>query len=277
MDSVMSEATAVAQEKVGALVLGPGRTIAYRHIAPTSDKRLATVVFLGGFMSDMMGRKAEALAQVCSQRGQGFLRFDHFAHGQSSGTMEDATVGDWAMDAVAVLDQLTDGPLVLVGSSMGAWVMLLAALARPQRMRGLIGLAAAPDFTEELVWNAYTPEEQEKLIRDGKIVEPSPYGERPYIFTRRLIEDGRRHLLLNGSIAIGAPVRLIHGMADRDVPYTFALRLADKLATQDVVVTLIKDADHRLSRDEDLARIAAVVAELSGYAPTASSVSSPMR
>jgi pimeloyl-ACP methyl ester carboxylesterase len=228
-------------------------------------------------MSDMTGRKAEALAEFCAGRGQGFLRFDHFAHGESSGTMEEATVGGWARDAVAMLDRLTDRPLVLVGSSMGAWVMLLAALARPQRIKALIGLAAAPDFTEELVWKAYTPEEREKLMRDGKIVEPSPYGERPYVFTRALIEDGRRHLLLNGPIAIESPVRLIHGMADRDVPYTIALRLAERLATRDVAVTLLKDADHRLSRAADLARIAAIVAEMTDYAPAASNASSPAR
>jgi pimeloyl-ACP methyl ester carboxylesterase len=263
MDSVMSEATAGAQEKVGTLDLGPGHAIAYRRIAPRSGGQRPTVVFIGGFMSDMKGRKAEALADICSRRGQGFLRFDHFAHGESSGTMEEATVGGWARDAVAVLDRLTQGPLVLVGSSMGAWVMLLAALARPERIHALVGLAAAPDFTEELVWNAYTAAEQERLMREGKIVEPSAYGDRPYIFTRELIEDGRQHLLLGAPIAIAAPVRLLHGIADRDVPYTTSLRLADKLTTADVIVTLIKDADHRLSRDEDLARIAAIVAELS--------------
>lgn len=272
----MIEAAAVVQEKVGTLDLGPGRTIAYRRIAPGPDGYRPSVVFFGGFMSDMTGRKAEALAVFCAQRGQGFLRFDHFAHGESSGTMDEATVGGWARDAVAVLDRLTDGPLVLVGSSMGAWVMLLAALARPRRIHALIGLAAAPDFTEELVWNAYTSEEREKLMRDGKIVEPSPYGDRPYVFTRELIEDGRRHRLLNGPIAIEAPVRLLHGIADRDVPYKITLRLAEKLTTKDVVVTLIKDADHRLSRDEDLARIGATVAEMSDYAP-ASSRSSPAR
>jgi pimeloyl-ACP methyl ester carboxylesterase len=276
MDSVMSEATAGAQEKVGILQLEGGRAIAYRRILPRAAGHLPTVVFLGGFMSDMRGRKAEALAAFCARRGQGFLRFDHFAHGESSGTMEEATVGGWARDAIAVLDRLTDGPLVLVGSSMGAWVMLLAALARPRRIHALVGLAAAPDFTEELVWNAYTAEEQDKLMRDGKIVEPSPYGDRPYVFTRELIEDGRRHLLLTAPIGIAAPVRLIHGIADRDVPHTVALRLADKLTTPDVTITLIKDADHRLSRDEDLARIEQIVAELSDYTP-ATSASSPTR
>lgn len=273
----MGEAMAVVQEKVGKLELEPGRIIAYRGIASTRDKAAPTVVFIGGFMSDMTGRKAEALAEFCGARGQGYLRFDHFAHGESSGAIEDATVGGWARDAVAVLDRLTAGPLLLVGSSMGAWIMLLAALARPERVHALIGLAAAPDFTEDLVWNAYTPQEQQMLMRDGKIVERSPYSDRPYVFTRDLIEDGRRHLLLNRSIALDAPVRLIHGIADRDVPYTTALRLSERLATKDVVVTLIKDADHRLSRNDDLARIAGTVAEMSDYSPAARSASSPAR
>jgi pimeloyl-ACP methyl ester carboxylesterase len=273
----MGEAAAVVQEKVGTLALALGRTIAYRQLAPRPGVGLPGVVFMGGFMSDMMGRKAEALAEFCAGRGQGFVRFDHFAHGQSSGTMEDATVGGWVEDATGVLDRLTAGPLVVVGSSMGGWVMLLTALARPDRIHGLIGLAAAPDFTEELVWNAYMPEEQAKLMREGKIVEPSPYSERPYVFTRALIEDGRRHLLLNGPIAIEAPVRLIHGMKDRDVPYTTALRLAEHLVSNDVTVTLIKNADHRLSRDEDLAGIADTVAALSDYSPAARSAASPSR
>ncbi|MGE5539294.1 MAG: alpha/beta hydrolase [Gemmatimonas sp.] len=273
----MSEATVMAQEKVGTLALGLDRTIAYRRLDPQPGVRLPEVVFLGGFMSDMTGRKAAALAQTCAARGQGFLRFDHFAHGTSSGDMERATVGGWAADAVAVVDRLTRGPLVLVGSSMGGWIMLLAALARPERMHALVGIAAAPDFTEELVWDAYSPEEQQRLMRDGKIVEQSPYGERPYVFTRELIEDGRRHLLLRGAIAVRAPVRLIHGMKDRDVPYAVSLRLAEKLGTTDVAVTLIKDADHRLSRDRDIALIDAIVLEMSTYSPAANSVESPAR
>jgi pimeloyl-ACP methyl ester carboxylesterase len=277
MESVMGEAVALAQEKVGTLDLGPGRTIAYRLIARPSRARAPQVVFFGGFMSDMTGRKAAALAEFCAGRGQGFLRFDHFAHGQSSGTMEQATVSGWAKDAVQVLERLTEGPLLLVGSSMGAWVMLLAALALPQRVHGLIGLAAAPDFTEELVWNAYSPEEQEKLMREGKIVEASPYTEQPYVFTRELIEDGRKHLLLKGPIAIAAPVRLIHGLSDRDVPYQTSLRLAEKLTGGDVAVTLIKGADHRLSREEDIAGIATTVAEMSAYSPPAKSAASPAR
>jgi pimeloyl-ACP methyl ester carboxylesterase len=273
----MVEAVALVQEKVGTLSLTPDRIIAYRQIASKPGSSLPQVVFMGGFMSDMTGRKAAALAEFCAERGQSFLRFDHFAHGQSSGTMEQATVSGWANDAVQVLERLTEGPLLLVGSSMGAWVMLLAARALPQRIHGLIGLAAAPDFTEELVWNAYSPEEQEKLMREGKIVESSPYTEQPYVFTRELIEDGRKHLLLKAPVAIEAPVRLIHGLNDRDVPYQTSIRLAEKLTGRDVAVTLIKGADHRLSREEDIATIAAMVAEMSIYSPAAKSAAKPAR
>jgi pimeloyl-ACP methyl ester carboxylesterase len=277
----MSEATVMAQEKVGALAVAPDRTIAYRRIEPAPGTRLPEVVFIGGFMSDMTGRKAEALAIACESRGQGFLRFDHFAHGTSSGSIEHGTIGGWTADAVVVLDRLTRGPLVLVGSSMGAWIMLLAAVRRPERVHALVGVAAAPDFTEELVWNAYSREEQDRLMRDGRIVETSPFSERPYVFTRDLIEDGRRHLLLDpnsrNAIPIHAPVRLIHGISDRDVPYSVSLRLAERLATPDVIVTLVKDADHRLSRPQDLARVDATVVEMSGYSAPASSAASPAR
>jgi pimeloyl-ACP methyl ester carboxylesterase len=271
----MSEAAVMAQEKVGSIALAPDRTIAYRRLDPAPGSHLPEVVFIGGFMSDMTGRKADALAIASGERGQGFLRFDHYAHGTSSGTMEHGTIGGWATDAIAVLDRLTHGPLVLVGSSMGAWIMLLAALKRPERVHALIGIAAAPDFTEELVWNAYTPAEQDKLMRDGKIVETSPYSERPYVFTRELIEDGRRNLLLDKTIPIRAPVRLIHGLSDRDVPYKTSLRLAERIETSDVVVTLVKDADHRLSREPDLALVDATVVAMSRY--EASSAARPTR
>jgi pimeloyl-ACP methyl ester carboxylesterase len=274
----MREATAMAQEEVGMLARAGGGSIAYRRISRSAVSPLPEVVFLGGFMSDMTGRKAAALAEFCAAKGQGFVRFDYFAHGRSTGAMEDATIGGWTADAVAVIDRLTQGPLVLVGSSMGGWLMLLATLARAERISGLVGVAAAPDFTEELVWNAYSPEEKEKLMTDGKIEEPSPYGERPYVFTRTLIEDGRRHRLLGGPIPVCVPVRLIHGMADRDVPYALSFRLAERLETADVAVTLIKDGDHRLSRDRDLACLQAQVAELSmRHSPAASNASSPIR
>lgn len=222
------------------------------------------VIFLSGFMSDMSGAKASAMAQFCADRGQAFVRFDYRGHGVSEGTFAEACIGDWLQDTLAVLDRLSQGPQILVGSSMGGWLMLLAALARPERVAGLIGIAAAPDFTEELIWQQLSEAERKTLIADGVLLQPSDYGEAPYCFSRRLIEDGRRHLLLGGAIALRCPIRLLQGMADADVPFTTALRIAERLESQDVVVSLIKDADHRLSRDEDLGRLCQMVAELTG-------------
>ena len=240
-----------------------GATIAYRRRLDRSDGKLPGVVFLGGFASDMTGTKASALDGVCAGRGQAYLRFDYFGHGRSSGAFRDGTVGRWADDALAVIDALTAGPQVLVGSSLGGWIMLLAALARPQRIAGLVGVAAAPDFTEDLIWSKTTPEIRERLRRDGVWLEPSADAGQPTPIALELIEEGRRHLLLRGRIAIDRPVRLLHGMADPDVPWRTALRLAERLEGDDVVVTLVKDGDHRLSRDADLDLLFAAVAALS--------------
>jgi pimeloyl-ACP methyl ester carboxylesterase len=212
-------------------------------------------MFLGGFMSDMTGTKALSLESLARQRGQAFLRFDYQGHGESTGRFEDGTIGSWAEDAVAALDALTEGPQVLVGSSMGGWIMLLAALARPQQVAGLLGIAAAPDFTEDLMWDAYPQEVRDTLRREGVYREPSDYGEEPYTITLRLIEEGRAHLLLRRSIPITCPVRLIHGMADPDVPWQTSLRLAGQLESTDVEVTLVKSGGHRLSEPEDLERL----------------------
>jgi pimeloyl-ACP methyl ester carboxylesterase len=211
----------------------------------------------------MGGTKATALDAFCTERGQGFLRFDYLGHGQSSGDFRDGTIGRWLQDALAVIDHLTEGPQLLVGSSMGSWIALLAARARPQRVAGLIGIAAAPDFTEDLMWKAVDEEDRERLRRDGVIDQTSRYGPTPYPITLRLIEDGRSHLLLREPIAVNRPVRLLHGMADPDVPWRTALAIAERLTSQDVVVTLIKDGDHRLSRAEDLDRLFDAVAEMS--------------
>ena len=213
------------------------------------------VIFLGGFMSDMTGTKAMALEDHCRERGLAYLRFDYLGHGQSSGAFTDGTIGRWADDAIAVIDELTAGPQVLVGSSMGGWIMLLAALARPGRVVGLLGLAAAPDFTEALIWRDLDEDMRAALLDEGVINMPSDYDDTPYPITRALIEEGRDHLLLGGPIALGCPVRLLQGMADRDVPWKTALTLAEKLAGDDVEVTLIKGGDHRLSEPPDLARL----------------------
>lgn len=241
-----------------ALLAGDGVSIAYHRTAGKSPG----VVFLGGFMSDMTGSKATTLEAFCRSRGQAFLRFDYRGHGASSGRFEDGTIGLWAEDALAAFDRLTEGPQILVGSSMGGWIALLTALKRRERVAGLVGIAAAPDFTEDLLWAALPSDQREALTRNGVIRLPSEYSERPYSITMKLIEDGRRQQLLRSPIDLPCPVRLLHGMRDPDVPWQRSLRLADKLTTQDVRVLLVKDGDHRLSREQDLALLCRTVAEL---------------
>ena len=211
----------------------------------------------------MTGDKATALAAFAATRGQAMLRFDYSGHGTSGGAFTEGTTGTWAADALSVIDRLTEGPLLLVGSSMGGWLALLTARARPERVAALVGIAAAPDFTEALMWESMTFEERATLMRDGVLHIPSQYGE-PTPITRALIEDGRRHLLLGSPIAFDGPVRLLHGQADPDVPWEMALRIADALATPDVTVTLVKDGDHRLSRPQDLALLCRTVGALLG-------------
>ncbi len=216
------------------------------------------VVFLGGFMSDMTGTKATFLEAHCKARGQAFLRFDYSGHGASQGAFSDGTIGRWAEDAIAVIDALTEGPLVLVGSSMGGWIMLEVALARPDRIAGLLGIAAAPDFTEELIWNTLSDAQKSALAKDGFLAAPSQYGGE-YRYTDALIADGRTRLRLREKLPIACPVRLLHGQQDSDVPWQTSLRLADALDSTDVQVNLIKDGDHRLSRPQDLALLAATL------------------
>ncbi|MGH6975160.1 MAG: alpha/beta hydrolase [Stellaceae bacterium] len=204
-------------------------------------------------MSDMTGTKALALDRFCESRGQAFLRFDYFGHGQSSGAFADATVSRWRDDALAVFETLTDGPQVLIGSSLGGWIMLLLAAARPQRIKALIGIAAAPDATEDLMWAQFPPAVRQAIERDGAARIPSAYSEQGYLITRKLIEDGRQHLIMRSAIPFDGPVRLLHGMRDDDVPWQRSLALAERLAATDVRITLVKDGDHRLSRDADLA------------------------
>ncbi|HEX7008268.1 MAG TPA: alpha/beta hydrolase [Alphaproteobacteria bacterium] len=235
-----------------------GATIAY-HATPGTGPG---VVFLTGFRSDMTGAKALALEAACRARGRAYLRFDYTGHGRSSGAFVDGTIGQWTDDAVFVIERLTEGPQVLVGSSMGGWIMLLAALRLGARVAGLVGVAAAPDFTEELIWRQADDAARAALERDGVFHEPSEYSDEPTPITMKLIEEGRRHLLLGGPIALDCPVRLIHGMRDPDVPWQTAPRLAERLTSRDVEVILVKNGDHRLSTDDDLARLAAVVDEV---------------
>lgn len=236
-----------------------GRRIAYHHLPGKGPG----VVFLGGFKSDMTGTKAVFLERWAQARGQAFLRLDYSGHGVSSGAFEDGCIGDWAADAAAVIDAVTTGPQVLVGSSMGGWIALLLARARPDRVAGLVGIAAAPDFTGDIEAEM-TPAEQAALTRDGRIVQPSDYADQPYVFTRRLIEDGRAQQVLNAALHLPFPVRLLQGTADRDVLPAVALRLLDHISGADVRLTLVKDADHRFSTPDCLALIGETVAAVLG-------------
>lgn len=242
-------------ESAQTLARETGASIAYHRLAG----RGPGLVFLGGFMSDMTGSKALALEDYARRRGQAFLRFDYQGHGQSSGAFEEGSIGLWAEDAIAAFDALTEGPQILIGSSMGGWIMLLTALARRERVAGLVGLAPAPDFTEDLMWQVFDADKRARLERDGRIEEPSDYGEEPYVITRRLIEDGREHLLLRAPIPLDCPVRLIHGMADKDVPWQTSIRICQGLESDDVEIALVKAGGHRLSEPDDLARLTATV------------------
>ena len=234
-----------------------GQRIAYHRSTGSGPG----VVFLGGYASDMTGTKASFLDRWCAERGRAYLRFDYSGHGQSSGEFEDGTIGSWAGDALAAIDALTEGPQILVGSSMGGWIMLIVALARPERIRGLVGIAAAPDFSQDL-WFGLGADQRRTVERRGAVTLDED-GE-PLLVTRDFIAEGRKHLMLRGPLTIACPVRLLQGMRDTAVPWQTAVTLADRLTGHDVVVELIKDGDHRLSRDEDLARLAAAVTELSG-------------
>lgn len=235
-----------------------GARIAY-HRTPG---KTPGIVFFGGFASDMTGTKALALEAFARQRGQAFLRFDYQGHGQSSGAFAEGTIGLWHSDALAILDAETDGPQILVGSSMGGWMMLLTASRRPERIAGLVGIAPAPDFTEDLMWPNFSTEIRETLKRDGLYQRPSEYSDEPYTITMKLIEDGRDHLVLRDRLTIDAPVRLLHGMADPDVPYQVSLRIAEHVDCSDLQVRLIKDGDHRLSTERDLDILTSTIADM---------------
>ena len=236
-----------------------GRRIAYDRVTGHGPG----IVFLHGLRSDMTGTKAVALADWARRTGRAFLRFDCSGHGLSSGRFEDGAIGDWFEDAQAALDRLTEGPQVLVGSSMGGWLALLLARALPGRVKGLVGIAAAPDFTEDSMWAQATEAQRAALLRDGFIQRPSDYGDAPYVITRRLIEDGRAHLVLRDPLPLPFPVRLLHGTADTDVPLGVALRLMDHAAGPDLQLTLVKDADHRFSSPACLALIETAIGEVS--------------
>ncbi len=235
----------------GRLMRPDGTSLAYHH----SQGEGTGLVWLGGFRSDMDGTKATTLHDWARMAGRPFTRFDYFGHGLSGGDFCEGTISRWLADTLAILDEGISGPQVLIGSSMGGWLATLVALHRPDRVAGILYIAPAPDFTEELIWAGFTPEIKTEILQTGVYLEPSDYSPVPNPITRALIEDGRRHLVLGGPIAISCPVRILQGMRDPDVPWQLAMRLVDQIETDDVAVTLIKDGDHRLSRPQDLARL----------------------
>jgi len=255
---------------------GAGR----RAIAVRAREGAAPGLFwLGGYKSDMMGTKAVALAEWAAQQGRGCVRFDYSGHGESEGVFTDGTIGRWLADSLAVFDAYCRGPQILVGSSMGGWLALLLARELKRRARpdpppqpgdgrvgaasigGMVLIAPAVDFTEELMWKRFTPEIKRELEAKGVWQRPSQYSPEPYLITRQLIEEGRNHLILGNMIETGCPVRILQGVMDPDVPWQHAKALIARFACDDVVLTLVKDGDHRLSRPEDIERLIAAVAE----------------
>ncbi len=251
------------------LTVGEGE--AAREIAViAAPGRGPTIVWLGGFVSDMTGSKAEAVAAHARAGGRAVVRFDYSGHGASGGDFEKGTIGRWFEEAAAVIDAFAPGPVILVGSSMGGWIALLVArlLARRgdgARLAGLVLIAPAPDFTEALMWPAFTGEMRRQILEEGRTRRPSDYGE-GIVITRALIEDGRDHLLLGGPIDVACPVHILQGCEDADVPWRHALALTECLPQGDVVLTLVKDGDHRLSRPQDIDRLLSAIEAMASRA-----------
>lgn len=247
--------------------LDVGGQDALRRIAVRARKgRSPGLFWLGGFNSDMKGTKAVALDAWATEHGRACVRFDYSGHGESGGRFIDGTIGRWLEESVAVFSQFCDGPQIVVGSSMGGWMALLLARELANRpgnagLAGLVLIAPAPDFTEELMWKGFSPDIRRQIETEGVWMRPSEYGD-PYPIAKGLIEEGRNHLLLGGAITVGCPVRILQGAQDPDVPWKHAFALAHRLPADDVVLTMIQDGDHRLSRPQDIARILAAVAEM---------------
>lgn len=229
-----------------------GYKLAYRYLPAAQDKSgLPVVVFIHGFKSDMDGTKSMFLEDLCRTKGQGFLRFDCYGHGKSEGDFEKGTIGQWKQDVLDMLDNIAQGDVILVGSSMGGWLALLALLERPERVQRLIGIAAAPDFTKEIE-GKFTPQQQQEMLEHGLVRVPNEYSSDPYVFTKALIEDGLDHCLLDDTYNISASIRLLQGKQDDAVPWEKALRIEKCFKGPDTQVTLIDDGDHSLSRECDL-------------------------
>ena len=263
----MMNSTAGPTESPAFIEVGKGS--AMRRIAVRARAGQAPGLFwLAGFNSGMVGTKALALDAWAAEHGRACVRFDYSGHGESGGRFEDGTIGRWLEESVAVFQQFCRGPQVVIGSSMGGWIALLLAREIAKQaggvsLAGLVLIAPAPDFTEELMWKGLAPEIRREIETRGVWLRPSEYGDgTPYPITRALIEEGRNHLLLGGSIDVGCPVRILQGAQDRDVPWKHALALAHRLPADDVVLTVIRDGDHRLSRPQDIARIIAAAEEI---------------
>ncbi len=246
---------------------GATRRIAVRKRAGD----LPGVFWLGGFNSDMKGTKAQALDDWAAEQRRACIRFDYSGHGESSGRFAEGTIGQWHEESLSVFDTVCDGPQIVVGSSMGGWMALLLARALAKRrdavsrasLAGLVLIAPAPDFTEDLMWKGFSQEIRDEIMTKGVWHRPSEYGDQAYPITRNLIEEGRNHLLLGGTIDVGCPVRILQGAQDPDVPWRHAFALTHCLPSDDVVLTLVQDGDHRLSRPQDIARMLGAVSELS--------------
>jgi pimeloyl-ACP methyl ester carboxylesterase len=239
---------------MGDLTRGDGTRLAHR----LREGRGPTLIFLPGYMSDMTGAKALALDDWAAREGRAFLRFDYAGCGESEGDFEAQTLTGWLADTLLMIDTLANGPVVLVGSSMGGWLMLLAALARPGCVAGLVGIAAAPDFTD---WG-YSQEQKLEILSKGRLEEYSPYGPEPTVITKAFWQSGEAHRLLHSAIAIDCPVRLLHGQRDADVPWHHSTHLASLIRSEDMQLVLVKDGDHRLSRDRDIALLLRIVDDL---------------
>ena len=246
----------------------PARTIAVRARQGKSPSSGPGLFWLGGFKSDMKGTKAEALDRWAAEQGRACLRFDYSGHGESGGDFNAGTIGRWLQESLAVYRRFAQGPQVIVGSSMGGWLaLLLACELRQQKdaapIAGMVLIAPAVDFTEELMWKQFPAAIKQEIETKGVWLRPSEYGEEPYPITKGLIEEGRKHLMLGGLIETGCPVHILQGVKDSDVPWRHAVELVSRFARDDVVLTLIKDGDHRLSRPEDIERLIAAVKEFS--------------
>ncbi len=237
-----------------------GRRISFRRSPGVGPG----IVFLGGFRSDMTGTKAVFLQEWAQSQGRAFLRFDYLGHGSSGGDFLEGAIGDWFEDAMAAVTMLTDGPQVLVGSSMGGWIALLVARAIPARVAGFVGIAAAPDFTEDSRWASLDEDQREELATVGQVALPSAYSDQPYIITRHLIDEGRNRLVLRSPLHLPFPVRLLQGTADTDVPPSVANRLLAHATGPDIRLLLVKGADHRFSSPDCLDMMAQAIVEVLG-------------